>query len=50
MFRVRFYDEANDIVAELFVKARNGSEAVRKVRSAEYDKCWASFVKIKNSL
>lgn len=46
MFRVRFYDPAGDIVAELTVKARRGSLAVAKVRTAEYDKCWASFLKV----
>lgn len=48
MFRVRFYDEAGDIVHEVTVKARRGADAVRKARTADLDRAWASFVRIKN--
>jgi hypothetical protein len=46
MFRVRFYSTDGDIIAEIFVKARNGLSAVKKARTVEYDKCWASFLKV----
>lgn len=48
MFRVRFYDEAGDIVHETHIRARRGADAVRKARPAHLPRGWASFVRVKN--
>lgn len=46
MFRVRFYDENDNIALEVFVRARNGSSAVKKARTPATASAWASFLKV----
>lgn len=46
MFRVRFYDQNDDIVYEVTVKARKAIDALRKARPAHLPNAWASFVRV----